>query len=65
MRRGPRPLQTLSYLTQRPEPRRRRRDGLAHVDLDADVVRHRPLAVAQRRDEEPVPERLAVLPVVQ
>ena len=35
----------LVNLTQSPDPRRRRRDRLAHVDLHADVVCHRSFAV--------------------
>ena len=54
----------LVNLTQSPDPRRRRRDRLAHVDLHADVVRHLSFAIPQRRDEEAVPEGFAVLAVV-
>ena len=54
----------LVNLTQRPDPRRRRRDRLAHVDLHADVVRHLSFAIPQRRDEEAVPEGFAVLAVI-
>ena len=54
----------LVNLTQSPDPRRRRRDRLAHVDLHADVVRHLSFTIPQRRDEEAVPEGFAVLAVV-